>query len=68
MTPPPHRFSLEFKSNPIFKQQLDMDRAGGNAAGGIGGGGGGDVSPRGGMAQGTSAWQGNAAEANVMTF
>ena len=54
--------SLEFKSNPIFKQQLDMDRAGN--AGMVGGGE--DVSPHG-MSQ-VPKWQGGGAEANVMTF
>lgn len=53
---------LEFKSNPIFKQQLDMDRAGN--AGMVGGGE--EVSPRG-MSQ-APKWQGGGAEANVMTF
>ena len=55
-----HRCSLEFKSNPIFKQQLD------NA--GLVGEGGGELvaSPRGG-AQGTNWHQGSDA-ANVMTF
>jgi hypothetical protein len=70
---------LEFKSNPVFKQQLDMDRSTGGAD--IGG-----MLMGGGMAEGmdsvaTPRWQGSASAsmslgaslpdsggANVMTF
>ena len=54
---------IEFKTNPIFQQQLEMDKIG-NASMistiGGGGGGGGDES---------GGWRGGgASEANVMTF